>query len=346
MSRALRVIRVSYDDPRWDPFVRAAQSSTFCHLSGWGRIATEVLGREFVGLAAVDEQDRWQGLLPLVRVKAPLVGHSLVSVPYLNYGGPLGTDTAREFLVRAAIEEARSSGAGKLQIRSRENPPPGMKVLDHKIIVLLDLPPDPDTLWNGFTSKLRTKVRKPEKLGMKLVFGNDQLDSFYRVFSRNMRDLGTPVYSRSFFQAIADNFDEVIFGAVYHEGQVVAAGCGFLWGTEYEMTWGAANRDFNALLPNMTLYWGYMQEVIRRGGTVFNFGRSTPNGGTHVFKKQWGSVDAPLPWAEWRPGVQESDTGSGSPGGIFQLASAAWKKLPLPVANRLGPPLAARLPWW
>jgi FemAB-related protein (PEP-CTERM system-associated) len=347
VSSAVRAIRVDPADPRWDAYVRDQTDSTFCHLSGWAGIIRNVLGREYHAYAAVDDAGEWCGVLPMVRVKAPLLGHSLISVPYLNYGGPLGTPSARACLVATAVEEASRSGADRLQLRCRNTVLSDLTVLDHKVLVLLDLPDDPDTLWNAFPSKLRSQIRKPEKAGMRLEFGKAQGEAFYEVFSRNMRDLGTPVYHRGFFDAISGTFDEAVIGTVYYGDTPVAAGFGFLWQNEFEMTWASSNREYNALAPNMLLYWGFMRHIIGRGARVFNFGRSSPDAGTHRFKKQWGGADVALPWVEWRRDEPVDDqAGTSSPSAVFRMASKAWQRLPVSVANRIGPPLAARLPWW
>jgi hypothetical protein len=93
----------------------------------------------------------------------------------------------------------------------------------------------------------------------------------------------------------------------------------------------------------MLLYWSFMEEMISRGATIFNFGRSTPGASTHRFKAQWGGRDVPLPWLQWA--ARPNANGAGvSP--LAQMASAAWRRLPLNVANLVGPALAPRLPWW
>ena len=93
----------------------------------------------------------------------------------------------------------------------------------------------------------------------------------------------------------------------------------------------------------MLLYWSLMEEVIRRGGTAFNFGRCTPGGGTHRFKSQWGGVDEPLHWTQW-PAVGSGEATEDDEGGALQRAVSLWQKLPLPVANRLGPVVSRGLP--
>jgi FemAB-related protein (PEP-CTERM system-associated) len=334
------------EDAAWDRFVLETEGGTFCHLAGWREVMAETLGAECLFRAAVTEEGRYEGLLPLVRVRSRIFGHYLVSMPFLNYGGPIGTPAAQRLLAGWAAEEARRSGADLLELRTRHEMPLGeqLSTSHRKITVVLDLPETVDTLWGkGFSSKLRSQIRRPQKEGMTARFGEDQVEAFYEVFSRNMRDLGTPVLPRLFFEWLPRAFPEqVIFGVIYHEDRPVAAGCGFLWGGEFEMTWASSLREYNRQAPNMLLYWSFMEEMIRDGAHLFNFGRCTPGEGTHRFKLQWGSRDLALPWAQWSPRGVDSTPSPDRP--VFQLATAAWRRIPVGVANRVGPLLARQIP--
>jgi len=330
----------------WDGFVAAESGSTFCHMYGWSRVIREALGHECLYLGARDEEGRLAAVLPLARVRSALFGHYLVSMPFLSYGGPIGGEEGVRFLCEEAAARAERSRVGLLELRNRvEIDAPGLAVNRRKVTVLLDLPADPETLWKDLSSKVRSQVRRPQKEGMVTRFGADQLDAFYRVFARNMRDLGTPVLSRRFFERIVDHMPErVELGVVYHENAPVAAGCGFTWRDEFEMTWASSLRAYNRMAPNMLLYWSFTERMVEKGLGVFNFGRCTPEGGTHRFKRQWGETrDVPLPWAQWSPrGVTATPSPDGGP--LFRLATRAWSHLPLPVANRLGPALSRSLP--
>lgn len=332
------------DGAAWDRFVEAADGATFCHLWAWRAVMEDALGHECLYRAAVRPDGSWAGLLPLVRMKSRLLGHYLVSMPFLNYGGPLGTPDAQRTLAHWAAAEAERSRADLLELRARREPalPPGLRTAQRKVTVVLELPDAADALWQRFGSKLRSQVRRPQKEGMETRFGADQADAFYAVFSRHMRDLGTPVLPRRLFERIAEAFGErVAFGAVYRGAEPVAAGCGFLWRGEFEMTWASALREHSRAAPNMLLYWAFMEEMIRRGARAFNFGRCTPGGGTHRFKLQWGGREEPLPWAHWSRSGQ--DRPPDAERGVFRLAVAAWQRLPLPIANRIGPVVARRI---
>jgi serine/alanine adding enzyme len=331
----------------WDIFASSRSDSTFCHLHGWSTIMERTLGHECAYLAAADASGAVSAILPLVRVRSAIFGHYLVSMPFLSYGGPIGTTEATRLLCDEAAAMAERSGADLLELRTRSDlDTPMLTTNRRKVTVLLDLPDTAEQLWkDGLPAKVRSQVRRPMKEGMVARFGSGERDAFYRVFARNMRDLGTPVLASAFFEQIALQLaDHVEFGAVYLDGAPVAAGCGFVWKDEFEMTWASSLREHNRSAPNMLLYWSFMERMIQRGLGVFNFGRCTPDGGTHRFKKQWGDTrDVPLPWAQWSPqGVTATPNADGGP--LLRLATRAWSRLPLPVANTLGPRLARALP--
>ena len=327
----------------WDAFVRSRNEGTFCHLYGWRSIMEELLGHEVRYLAARNEDCAIVGVLPLVRVRSRLFGDYMVSMPFLNDGGPIGDPDAVRFLAGHAEALARRSGVDLLELRSRNDIPGDLETSDRKVTVLLDLPEDPEVLWKGFRSKVRSQIRRPLKEGMETRIGIDQILPFYDVYARHMRDLGTPVLPLAFFLRALHLFeDHLVLAAVYHEGEPVAAGAGFVHGDEFEITWAAALREHNRLAPNMLLYWRLMEEMCRRGLKTFNFGRCTPGGGTHRFKLQWGGYDLPLPWAQWSP--RSLDATPSPDAARYRLATRAWQNLPLVVTNRLGPWLARRIP--
>jgi FemAB-related protein (PEP-CTERM system-associated) len=286
---------------------------------------------------------RLAGILPLVRVKSVVFGHYLVSLPFVNYGGPLGDTQAVGALAAHATEQAREDGATLLELRCRAAVPIDLAVSHRKLTVVRDLPPgDPQSLWNDLPSKVRSQVRRPQKEGVVVRFGSDQLGPFFNVFSRHMRDLGTPTQSRGLFESIAAAFPEdVWFGCAYLGTTPIACGCGFRWDGEFEMTWASALSAYNRVAPNMLLYWAFMERATQQGARLFNFGRCTPGSGTHRFKQQWGSRDLALWWYQ----LSQGRTATPSPDeGVFALGPRVWRRLPLAVTRAIGPRVVRYIP--
>jgi FemAB-related protein (PEP-CTERM system-associated) len=340
----LQVVPFEGSPEEWDGLLTEFADSTFCHLWAWNSIISETLGHRPLYRVAVDSGGEPRGLLPMFRVRSRLFGDYLVSMPFLSYGGPLGTENARRALAESSVREARELGVDLLELRSRTPVPGDLRTSHRKLTVILELPESAELLWEeGLKAKVRSQVRRPRKAGMKPRAGLEEMDGFYQVFSRTMRDLGTPVLPRAFFAAVADRLSsQVVVCTVLQESIPVAAGCGFLWNGEVEITWAGSLRSYSRAAPNMLLYWTLIEEAIQRGAHTFNFGRCSPNSGTHRFKRQWGGTDQPLPWAQWAPGsVAATPTPTG---GKYALATAVWRKLPLPLANGLGPLISRNLP--
>jgi FemAB-related protein (PEP-CTERM system-associated) len=339
----MRVSTFAGEAAEWDALVRRSPGWTHFHVLGWRSVITRVFGHECPYLEARDEHGQLAGVLPLVRMKSAAFGHYLVSMPFLNYGGPLGSECAVRALAERATELARLDGVKLLELRSRTPLPVALPVSHRKITVLLDLPEDPDVLWKQLDSKVRSQVRRPRKEGVTVRFGLDEVEPFFHVFSRHMRDLGTPTQPLRLFEAIAEQFaDDVWFACAYYQGRPVAAGCAFRWADEVEITWASALVEHKRIAANMLLYWSFMERAIADGARVFNFGRCTPGEGTHRFKLQWGSREEPLWWYDFaaRPGTTTPSPKDSS----YAWGPRVWKRLPVPVATALGPHIVQYIP--
>lgn len=329
----------------WDAFVRSQAGWTHFHLHGWRDVISRAFGHECIYLAARDETGALCGVLPLVRVRSPLFGHYLVSMPFVNYGGPLGTAAAVRSLAAAAVKLADDGGVKLLELRSRVELPLEMTASHRKITVVLDLPPEAERLWKALPAKVRSQVRRPQKEGVEVRFGPDQVGPFFKVFAHHMRDLGTPTHSRALFEAVRDVFGaDAWFGCAYVGERPVACGAGFVWEGEFEMTWASALSEYNRIAPNMLLYWSFMERAIEHGLGLFNFGRCSPGVGTHRFKRQWGSRDEQLWWYQHAPGGTVERATPSPDSGTWAWGPRVWRKLPVTLANVLGPRVVKYIP--
>jgi serine/alanine adding enzyme len=340
----LRVESFGGGPAEWDGFIRSAPGWTHFHRWGWKSVIERVTGHECRYLAARDPAGRLVGVLPLVRLQSRVFGRYFISMPFLNYGGPLGSDAAVQSLVAHAVELAAGDRTDLLELRSRTPLPVDLAVSHRKITVVLDLPAgQPGRLWESLKAKVRSQVRRPQKEGVEVRFGLEQAGAFYEVFSRHMRDLGTPTQPRRLFETVAQTFPEdVWFGCAYHRGRPIAGGCGFRWDGEFEMTWASALNEYNRMAPNMLVYWAFLERAAEQGVTLFNFGRCTPGSNTHRFKQQWGSRDVPLWWYQRAWGGRAATPSPDMAG--YSWGPRVWRRLPLPLANLLGPRVVRLIP--
>jgi FemAB-related protein (PEP-CTERM system-associated) len=336
----LTVERFAGRAEEWDAFAAAHPACTHAHRYAWKRIVEEVYRHDCPFLCARGRGGGVRAVLPLVDVRGPLLGRSFVSMPYLSHGGPLGEPGAVRAVVAHAARLAADARAELLELRTAAPLDAGLERVDEKVACVLPLHGGADAVWARFPSKLRSQVRRPEKAGAVMRFGAAELDAFFAVFARTMRDLGTPTHPRAFFQAVAREMGgDAWFGCVYLDGRPAAAGCALRHGDSAELVWAGALRQAGAAAPNMLLYGSFIRRAADEGLATFDFGRCTPGGGTHRFKRQWGAVDVPLPWHRARrraAGAREH--------GALALGARLWKRLPLPLATLLGPPLRGGIP--
>ncbi len=327
----------------WDAFGRQQDGWTAFHRLAWRDVIEGTYRLDCPYLCARDASGGLRGILPLVRLKSLVFGHYLVSMPYVNYGGPLGVDRAVVALADAADAMAVRDRVKLLELRSARELPVDLPVSHRKITVVLPIEGGAEAVFGRFKAKLRSQVRRPAKEGVEIRMGADQVDAFHEVFAQHMRDLGTPAQGRAFFRAIAREFgDDAWFACAWLDGRPIAAGAGFRWGGEFEITWASALREYSKTSANMGLYWALIERAANEGLQRFNFGRCTPGSATHTFKQQWGAEDEPL-W--WYSGRGTTDEATPSPDSEkFRLAVRVWQRLPLAVTNALGPRIVRNIP--
>jgi FemAB-related protein (PEP-CTERM system-associated) len=328
----------------WTAFVARQPGASGYHDWKWRDVFRKAFGHESIYLAA-RSQGQVTGVLPLVFFDSWIFGRSLISLPFVNYGGVVATEpSAARALLDRAVALAAEYRCRHLELRHTSQRFSHLPCKRHKVGMLLDLMP-PAELWEGLDRKVRNQVRKAQKSGLTYHTGGAELlDQFYGVFARNMRDLGTPVYGRALFEEVLAAFPTRARIHVVRHGDVpVAGGVTYRTGDRIEVPWASSIRDFNSLCPNHLLYWSAIEGAAAAGCRVFDFGRSTPHEGTYRFKEQWGATALPLCWEyHLASGGDLPDTGASNP--KFSLAVSMWKKLPVGVASGIGPMIVRSIP--
>jgi FemAB-related protein (PEP-CTERM system-associated) len=332
------------DGAAWDDYVARHPLGTVDHLWDWRPIFDSVLGHSPMYLVATRGDDVC-GVLPLVCFQSMLFGRSAISLPFLNYGGLLADDTeVGRALVEAAGREARVFGATHVELRHLARQTDYLTSREHKLSMRLSLPGTSQELWTAIDRKVRNQVRKAQKEGLTTAQGPDLVDEFYAVFARNMRDLGTPVYPKSLFVETVRRFAERarVF-VVRLDGHPIAAGMTLFFRGVALNPWASSLREYRNHCPNMLLYWTMLEQALADGATVFDFGRSSPGGGTHQFKLQWGAAETPMHW-EYLLLSRAEAPNQGPTNPKFARVIEMWKRLPLGAANAIGPFIARQLP--
>lgn len=330
----------------WDSYVLSSPLSAGYHQSGWRRVIEEAFGHRTYYLTVRENNGALRGIVPLVLLASRGFGRFLVSLPFVNYGGVLAdSPEAQRALEAYAVEQANELNAAHIELRHQQQIETPWVATERKVSMRLPLPGAYEELVKAFPSKLRSQVRRAQKEGMTArVGGSECLDEFYVVFSRCMRDLGTPVYAKDFFAKILEVFPKESRICVVSHGETPVA-AGFLHGfrSSLEIPWAASDKRFNKLAPNMLLYGTVLEYACQQGFQVFDFGRSSPDSGTYRFKEQWGAQPQQLHWYYWmKDGRQVPQLNPQNP--KYALAIRLWQKLPVAVANLLGPHIVKHLP--
>jgi len=342
----IEIVRPEPGDKTWDRFVEQHPDATIAHLSAWSAIVHDAYGHQSLSLAAVDDGDI-VGVLPLVLMKSRLFGRRLVSMPFLDYGGVLAEhgSAAERALADAALALAREHGVASIGLRQRGVTGLDVTPTDDRVTMLMPLASE-EAVWKALPSERRNRVRKGHKNALVAIWGGSELlDDFYRVWSVNMRDLGSPAHSRAFFARMLEELGgsaRVLLVRDSAHRTVGAAMC-LLFRDAILVPWVSSLREAFALCPNFVLYWEAIAFGCREGYRMFDFGRSFRDRGTYEFKRQWGAVADPLPWVFL-------DVVAGAPPAVDRDASSwgrlveAWKRLPVPVANFVGPWIRGQVP--
>ncbi|KAA3613256.1 MAG: FemAB family PEP-CTERM system-associated protein [Calditrichaeota bacterium] len=331
---------------QWDEYVEQHECGSVYQKSEWKKIIENHFGKKTFYIYVLDD-NQIKGVLPLILFKSKLFGTFIISVPYVNYGGMLYSDKEAEKLLKTEAEKIRKeTDANFVELRNLTDQHTGLKVKTQKVTFFLDLPDDEEELFKSFKSKLRSQIRRPLKEEMySKVGGIELLDEYYSIFCRNMRDLGTPVYSKNFFKTILEESPNNSNLVIVYTKEHKAVASAFIIGSKerMEIPWASTLREYNRLSPNMLLYWDILRFSISKGYKQFDFGRCSKDSGTYKFKKQWGAIEQQLYWYYLLPeGEDLPEINPNNP--KYKLAISLWQKMPLFMTKIIGPHLVKNLP--
>ena len=330
------------DAARWDAYVLAHPDASFFHRAGWARVIAGAFGHRCHYLYA-EAGGEIVGVLPLVEIKSLLFGHSLSSLAFCVSGGIVADhDAAFRALDAAAQALARELGVGALEYRNTRPVHPDWPAKDLYVTFRRAIDPEIEANMNAIPRKQRAMVRKGIKAGLAGEIDADT-GRFFRAYSSSVHRLGTPVFPRKYFRLLKETFGadcEVL--TIVQGDTLVASVMSFYFRDEVLPYYGGGTAAARAVAGNDFMYWDLMRRACERGFKVFDFGRSKKGSGSYDFKKNWGFEPTPL-FYEYLL-VKDAAVPEVNPNNPkYRLFIQAWKKLPLPLANLIGPHLVKNL---
>lgn len=324
-----------------DAYVRAHPDATPFHLSAWSLGVAEGCNQRAHCLIARDDRGI-RGVLPLTEVHSPLFGRALVSNGFAVGGGILADDAkAARALAAEAWALAERLSCSTLELRGGPAPEGWLRDDTTYLGFARELAVDDEAELLAIPRKQRAEVRRSLDNGLTIDFGDR--DAHYGVYAESVRNLGTPVFPRALFAGILDRFgkDADILTVRYHGVAVASVLSLYFRGTVYPY-WGGGTAAARALRANDRMYYALMCHARARGCTRFDFGRSKAGTGPAAFKKNWGFDGVPLAYStRTAPGAEPRAINPLDPKNRAKVE--LWKRLPLSIANRLGPLLSRGL---
>ena len=331
------------DRPRWDEFVTASPAATFFHRAAWRNVIDEAFGHRTVFLYA-EREGRIVGVLPLARQKSVLFGDALISLPFCVYGGVVAEDrTAADALLDAAEARADAMGVGHLECRNLARQREAWTTTDLYVSFRKEIAPDAEANMLAIPRKQRAMVRKGIKAHLTSAVDND-VDRFFALYADNVHRHGTPAQSLRYFELLKTTFgdDCRVLTVTTPTGEAVSSVLTFYFRNEvlpYYAGDALVSRDTAA---NDFKYWELMRRSCEEGFTLFDYGRSKVGTGPYDFKRNWGFTPQPLAY-EYKlvraPRVPENNPLNPK----YRAFIALWQRMPLALANRVGPMIARSL---
>jgi FemAB-related protein (PEP-CTERM system-associated) len=327
----------------WDRFAADHPQGGFFHRSPWRGIFDDIFRLKTHYLVA-ERDGAVTGILPLVQQNSILLGRGLISAPFCVEAGPLAADAASaQALDEAATALMEQSGASYVEYRSRKASRPGWQSKSGLYATFRrPISSDSEADLARIPRKQRAVVRKALQSALTIEIDRDP-ERFYPIYAASVHNLGTPVFGKNYFRALCERFGEACdIVVVLDRGEPVSAVLNFYHRDTVMPYYGGGLASARKSGANDLMYWAVMRHAAARGLTFFDFGRSKAGSGAFAFKKNWGFEPDWLEYEYWlAEGESLPDNNSASPKYRFFVES--WKRMPLPLANRIGPLLIRHL---
>ena len=322
---------------RWDAFVMACPEATFFHRAGWQKIVQDIFHHDTYFLYA-ESDEGVQGVLPLGHVNSWLFGNSLAGLPFAVYGGiAAANEQVAQALEHEAQQIARRLGVAHLEWRNINPRHADWPKQDLYVTFRKEILADDDANLLAIPRKQRAMVRKGIKNGLVSTIDSD-VERFFALYADNVRRHGTPALPKRYFQALQAEFgaDCEVLTVSAPDGRALSSVLSFYFRGEVLPYYAGDFEPARELAANDFKYWELMRRACARGLKVFDYGRSKQGTGSYAFKKNWGFEPTQLHYEYCL--YKRDDVPQNNPSNArYKLLIATWRRLPLSVANWLGP---------
>ncbi|MEH6791172.1 FemAB family XrtA/PEP-CTERM system-associated protein [Parasphingorhabdus sp.] len=332
---------------RIESYVASAEQGTAFHRPAWVLSVSKACGHEWRYLLAESESGDLQGLVPLHLIHSPLFGRALVSSGFAVGGGILGTsEQAIHVLSEEVWRFAERYSFPSVELRGGDVSGTGWQDIEGVYAGFVKpLADDDESQLLAIPRKQRAEIRKglANDLTVRIGSGSQDRADHYAVYAESVRNLGTPVFPKRLFDEVLDGFgNDADILTVLHEGKPLASALSLYHKQVVMPYWGGGTWDARRYRANDIMYYALMNHARQRGCRSFDFGRSKYGTGAFSFKKNWGFEPEPLSYAtRTADGEMPRDVNPMSP--KYRAQVALWQRLPLPIANRIGPMIAKGL---
>jgi len=327
----------------WDDFVRECPQATFFHQSSWQDILRDVFRHQTHYLFA-HREGRITGVLPLAQVKSLLFGHSLTSLPFAVYGGVAASDAESAAALEAEAQElAQRLGVQHLELRHMDRRHPDWPEQDLYVTFRKPILAEEEANMLAIPRKQRAMVRKGIKNGLKSDI-DPGVDLFFQLYADNVHRHGTPALPRRYFEELQRRFgaDCEVQTVTTAEGRLLSSVLSFYFRDEVLPYYAGDDEAARDLAANDFKYWDLMRRSCARGIRRFDYGRSKQGTGPYAFKKNWGFEPTPLHY-EYQLYKRDAVPQNNPANAKYRLMIQTWRRLPLGVANWLGPHIVRSL---
>jgi FemAB-related protein (PEP-CTERM system-associated) len=321
----------------WDEFVFAHPQATFFHRAGWQKLLREVFRHDTYYLYT-HEAGRVTGVLPLAHTKSMLFGHALTSLPFAVYGGVVAADEGSAAALELEAQRLASRlKADHLELRQLHRQHEGWPRQDLYVTFRKEILADEEANMLAIPRKQRAMVRKGIKNGLVSTIDAD-VDRFFSVYASNVHRHGTPAMPKRWFEALRRQFgnDCEVLSVSGPTGQLLSSVLLFYFRDEVLPYYAGDDEAARDLAANDFKYWELMRRACARGCKLFDYGRSKQGTGPYAFKKNWGFEPTPLNY-EYRLLKRDSVPQNNPSNAKYKLMIETWRKMPLGMANWLGP---------